>query len=105
MDPGSGTCQRSTYANRLGPAPFSNPATLLGAARDGDERAVELALLRDLASLVTTRLQPDGLLLQVSTNPTVPAGLGDIGCWGPVPGVPAPAADRPIPTAATVRAL
>ena len=104
MDPCSGTGQRSTCPIRLGVAPVSNPATLPRSARDGDEWAVELALLRDLATLVTARLQPDGLLLQVSTNPTVPAGLGDIGCWGRVPGVPAPAADRPIPTAATVRA-
>ena len=104
MEPCSGTGQRSAYPNRLRAVPASNPATLLGAARDGDERAVELALLRDLADLVTARLQPDGLLLQVSTNPTVPAGSGDIGCYVPGPSVQALAADQPTPTASTVQA-
>ena len=104
MDPGSGTGQRSTHADRRGAAPVSDPAPTLGSTRDGDEWAAELALSRDLALLVNARLRLDGLLLQVSTNPTVPAGCGDIGCYVPGPGAPALAADQPTPTAPTVRA-
>ena len=103
MEPCSGTGQRSAYPNRLRAVPASNPATLLGAARDGDERAVELARFRNLADLVTAQLRLDGLPLQVSTNPTVPAGSGDISCYVPGPSVPALAADWPASIAATVR--
>ena len=94
MDPCSGTGPRSTTPNRRRAVPFSNPAPVLGAARDGDERQVELALLREVATLVTARLRLVGLLRQVSTNPIDPAGYRDISCDVADPGVPTPAAGR-----------
>ena len=103
MDPCSGTGPRSTNPNRRRAVPFSNPAPVLGAAREGDERQVELALLREVATLVTARLRLDGLLRQVGTNLIDPAGYRDIGGYVADPGVPAPAAGRS-GSATTVRA-
>ena len=101
MDPCSCTAPRSTTPNWRRAVPFSNPAPLLGAARDGTERHAELALVRDVATLVTARLRPVGLLLRVGTNPIDPAVDRDISWYVAGPGVPTPAGRSG--SAATVR--
>lgn len=102
MDPCSCTGPRSTTPNCRRAVPFSNPAPLLGAARNGDERQAELALLWDVATLVTSRPRPAGLLLRVGTNPIDPAVERETSWYVAGPGVRVLAADR-LHRAATVR--